>query len=141
MKKSTIIIAIIGAFIVGFLIGHWVINTYYLVEGYKSHFEKLIPTTIQSKNTCPVLTNDAIPFIIQHSWVLENSSDEFDKVKTNLIIDRTIKKFFAKYSSEEIYNQKDSIMSNLADHINDCVFALHPINFSLTTLAIIPEIE
>ena len=141
MKKSTITIAIIGTFIVGFLIGSYVINTYHLTKCYKSHIEKSIPTTIQSSNTCPILTNDAIPFIIKHSWVLENSYDEFDKVKTNLIIDRTIKKFFAKYSSKEIYNQRDSIMSDLADRINDCVFALHPTNFSLTTLALIPETE
>ena len=141
MKRSTIIIIIIGTFIFGFLLGQYVINTYHLIKRYESHIEKSIPTTIQSKNTCPVLTNDAVPFIIKHSWVLENSRDEFDKVKTNLIIDRTIKKFFVKYSSEEIYKQRDSIMSDLADRINDCVFALHPTNFSLTTLALIPETE
>lgn len=141
MKKSTIIIAFIGVFIFGFLVGSYMINAYHLAKRYKSHIENPISTTIQSNTKCLVLTNDAIPFTIQHSWVLENSYDEFDKAKTNLIIDRTIKKFFAKYSSEEIYNQRDSIMSNLADHINDCVFALHPINFNLTKLTLIPETE
>ena len=139
MKKSTIVLIIIGVFISGFVIGSYVINTYHLTKSYKSHIEKSIPTTIQSGDTCPILTNDAAPFTIQYSWVLENSYDEFDKVKTNLIIDRTIKKFFIKYSSEEIYKQRDSIMSDLADRINDCIFVLHPTNFSLTKLAFIPE--
>ena len=30
-------------------------------------------------------------------------------------------------------------MSNLTEYINDCVFVLHPTNFSLTKLVIIPE--
>lgn len=139
MKKSTIIISLIGVFIFGFSVGHCVVNTYYLPKIYNSHIEKSIPTTIQSNTKCSFLANDAAPFTIQYSWVLENSYDELDKVKTNLIIDRTIKKFFIKYSSEEIYKQRDSIMSDLADRINDCIFVLHPTNFSLTKLAFIPE--
>lgn len=142
MKRSTIIIAIIGTFIFGFVVGYCVVNTYYLPKIYNSHIEKSIPTTIQSNNKCSFLANDAVPFTIQYSWALEDSYDELvDKVKINLIIDRTIKKFFINYSSEEINNQKDSIMSNLIDYINDCVFVLHPTNFSLTKLAFISEIE
>ena len=140
MKKSTIIIAIIGAFIFGFVIGHMIINTYYLTKSYKSRIEKSTPTTIQSNTKCSFLANDAVPFTIQYSWVLENSYDEFDKVQINLIIDKTIKKFFAKYSSEEIYNQRDSIMYDLMDRINDYVFVLYPTNFNLIKLALIPEI-
>lgn len=148
MKKSTIIIAFIGVFIFGFVIGHMIINTYYLTKSYKSHIEKSIPTTIQdntkcstiqSNTKCSFLANDTVPFTIQYSWVLENSYDEFDKVKINLIIDKTIKKLFAKYSSEEIYNQRDFIMSDLADRINDYVFVLYPTNFNLTKLMLIPE--
>ena len=142
MKKSTIIIVLIGTFIFGFVVGHYVVNTYYLHKIYNSHIKKSIPTTIQSNNKCSFLANDAVPFTIQYSWALKNSYDELvDKVKINLIIDRTIKKLFIKYSSEEINNQKASIMSDLIDRINDCVFVLHPTNFSLTKLAIISELE
>ena len=90
MKRSNIIIALIGVFIFGFLVGHCVVNTYYLPKRYKSHIEKPLPTTIKSNTKCSFLANDAGIFTIQHSWVLENSYDELDKVKINLIINKTI---------------------------------------------------
>jgi hypothetical protein len=97
--------------------------------------EKTLP---ECKKTTEVIwnTNDAVKIHISCKWYIDVATTEVDRLKVDLIINRTIKKYFNNISYEYLLEHKLEVLEDLQERIKDCVFALQPYGFNITTLFI-----
>ena len=81
-------------------------------------------------------TNDAVKLCISCKWHIDVTTTEVDRFKVDLIVSRTINKYFNDISYEYLLEHKLEVLEDLQERIKDCVFALQPYGFSITTLSI-----
>jgi hypothetical protein len=115
-----------------------------LIVDIASRFTK-IETPIPTENVLPECveitevtwnTNDAVKLHISCKWYIDVATTETDRFKVDLIVSRTIKKYFNNISYEYLLEHKLEVLDDLQERIKDCVFALQPYGFNITTLFI-----
>lgn len=132
MKNSNILIVIV------------ILLSVILIAEIASWFTK-VETPIPTENVLPECveitevawnTNDAVKIHISCKWYIDVATTDVDRLKVDLIVRRTIKKYFNDISYEYLLEHKLEVLEDLQERIKDCVFALQPYGFNITTLFI-----
>jgi hypothetical protein len=97
--------------------------------------EKILPECVEMTEV-PWNTSDAMKLRISCKWHIEVATTEVDRLKVDLIVSRTIKKYFNNISYEYLLEHKSEVLDDLQERIKDCVFALQPYGFNIITLSV-----
>lgn len=127
-SKILIVIAILLSVIVIVEIASWFTKV-------ETPIENILPECIETTEVT-WNTNDAVKLCISCKWHIDAATTEVDRFKVDLIVSRTIKKYFNNISYEYLLERKLEVLEDLQERIKDCVFALQPYGFSITTLSI-----
>lgn len=75
------------------------------------------------------LDNTASQFKAEYNWSIIGSISEEDRSKIDLLVNRTIKKFFVKYSVEE-FKTNFELQKDLLERIEDVISTVYPIEIA-----------
>ena len=98
--------------------------------------ENVLPECVETTEV-PWNTSDAIKLRISCKWHIDVATTEVDRFKVDLIVSRTIKKYFNNISYEYLLEHKLEVLEDLQERIKDCVFALQPYGFNIINLSIV----
>ena len=85
--------------------------------------------------TIPI-TNDSVEYTVHYAWVINGPSTEEQRLQVNLAIQYITQKYFNTYSNTEFKNNPDNIICNITERIEDSIFAIFPIEFTLKEFVI-----
>jgi hypothetical protein len=86
-------------------------------------------------STIPI-TTDSIEYTIEYAWTIDGPSTEAQRLQVNTAVQYIIQKHFNKYSSKEVNNKSTYIISDIIERIEDSVFMIFPIEFTLEEIVI-----
>lgn len=85
--------------------------------------------------TIPI-TNDAVEYTVHYAWAINGPSTEEQRLQVNLAIQYITQKYFNRYSNIEVKNKTDYIICDITERIEDSIFAIFPIEFTLREFVI-----
>ena len=80
--------------------------------------------------TIPI-TNDSVEYTVHYAWVINGPSTEEQRLQVNLAIQYITQKYFNRYSNTEVKNKPNDIICDITERIEDSIFAIFPIEFTL----------
>jgi hypothetical protein len=81
-------------------------------------------------------TQDGVLCNVSYSWYIDHTIDEDEYAKIDLVLKRTIAKSFTYYKYDQITKIPDDFIVDFKSRLEDAVFAIEPLGFTLTNVFI-----
>ena len=134
--KSKTLLTILGSLIMGLMIGIYIgsIHSVIKVIRHEDPIEKFAKGSYSGSHYGR--TQDGVLCNVSYNWYIDHTINEDEYAKIDLVIKRTIAKSFTYYKYDQITKIPDDFIVDFKSRLEDAVFAIEPLGFTLTNVFI-----
>ena len=134
--KSKIFLVILGSLVMGLMLGIYIGSIHSVIkvirhEDTLKEFSKGVYSGSHYGRT-----QDGVLCSVDYSWYIDHTINEDEYTKIDLVIKRTIAKSFLYYTHEQITKIPDDFTTDFKSRLEDAVFAIEPLGFTITKIFI-----